>query len=61
MVGKIYKKISNKYGYIIDSDGKKYFFSRKDILDDTKIEEGINVKFCIKQDLVLRAVSIYRL
>lgn len=58
MVGRIYKKINKKYGYIIDSEGNLYFFSSSDILDDTKIEEGVNVYFKAKKDLVLRATYI---
>ena len=61
MVGKIYKKINNRYGYIIDSDGNLYLFSTLDILDDTKIEEGISVEFKPKKDLILRATYISKL
>ena len=58
MVGKIYKKINDNYGYIIDDDGILYMFSILDILDDTIIEEGKLVEFKIKKDLVLRATYI---
>lgn len=58
MIGKIYKKIDNNHGYIIAEDEKLYLFSSLDIIDDTIIEEGINVEFKPKEDIVLRATYI---
>lgn len=61
MVGKIYKKIDEQNGYIIDENGNLYLFNSFDFLDDTKIIKGIKVKFNVKKDLILRATCIYRL
>lgn len=58
MLGKIYKRVNKKYGYVIDADGKLYLFSTKDILDDTEIIVGTSVYFKPKQDIVLRATYI---
>ena len=58
MIGKIYKKIDDKIGYIIDENGNLYLFSTFDILDDTKIVEGTSVEFKVKMDVVLRATYI---
>jgi hypothetical protein len=58
MVGKIYKKLSNKHGYIIDESGNIYLFSNLDILDDTEIIEGTLVKFKPKKNLILKATYI---
>lgn len=57
-MGKIYKMIDKNHGYIIDINGNLYLFSSFDIIDDTKIKEGLPVLFKVKEDLVLRATYI---
>ena len=58
MIGKIYKKIDNDFGYIIDDEGNLYLFSVNDILDDTKIVVGIEVYFKPEKDKILMATYI---
>lgn len=58
MVGKIYKKIDDFTGYIIDEEGNLYLFTTFDILDDTKIIEGTTVEFKVLKDKVLRATYV---
>jgi len=61
MIGKIYEKIDNSFGYIIDEKGNLYLFSFNDILDDTKIEVGTKVYFKPINDKILRASFISKI
>lgn len=58
MIGKIYKKIDNNFGYIIDEEGNLYLFNTNDILDDTEIIVGTEVYFKPEKDKILMATYI---
>lgn len=58
MIGIIYKKIDDNNGYIIAEDSNLYLFNDFDIIDDTKIEEGIKVVFKPLNGKVLKATYI---
>jgi len=55
MIGKIYQKIDNNFGYIIDSEGNLYLFNINDILDDTELIVGTEVYFKPIEDKILMA------
>lgn len=61
LIGKIFDKIDENYGYIIGEDGNKYLFSTFDILDDLKIVIGTNVVFKPTTDIILRATYVSKL
>ena len=61
MIGKIYKKIDNDFGYIIDEEGNQYLFSVNDILDDTEIIVGTEVYFKPEKDEILKATYISKI
>lgn len=58
MIGKIYEKIDDNFGYIIDENGNLYLFNTNDILDDTKIIVGTEVYFKPIEDRILMASYI---
>lgn len=61
MIGKIYKKIDNDFGYIIDEEGNQYLFSINDILDDTEIIVGTKVLFKPEKDKIFKATYISKI
>lgn len=61
MIGKIYKKIDNDFGYIIDEEGNQYLFSVNDILDDTEIIVGTEVYFKPEKDKIFKATYISKI
>lgn len=58
MIGIIYKKIDDNNGYIIGEDSNMYFFNSFDIIDNTKIQEGIKVTFKPQNGKILKATYI---